>query len=106
MGCSRTLPGCKDKALTLEQESIDITTRFDGQRFITSMRQGKRATSRRSAQLAAVRLGYKLFGDRFDHAQPWLELDFQPAGRQQWTLQAVPSRRGRSSGDGQTGGTP
>ncbi|THT95549.1 hypothetical protein E9531_17070 [Lampropedia puyangensis] len=75
--------------MTRDLERIDICIRFNGQRYITSQRQGLRATSIHSAHIAAVRLGCKLFGDRFEHAQPWLDLD-PGADRQQWSLQALP----------------
>lgn len=62
-----------------------IRVRFTGTTHMTSVVLGKRATSVKSASVAASRLGYKAFGDQYSHAQRCIQEDAQ-ASTTEWTL--------------------
>lgn len=49
--------------------STDVTVRLDGPAYVTNTVRGQRASCAHSAEEAANRLGRKLYGDGFKHAQ-------------------------------------
>ncbi|RZS35382.1 hypothetical protein [Corticibacter populi] len=63
----------------------DICIKFNGKTFMTSTVKGKRASSNCLPSIAASRLGYKLFGDQYSHAQMCITPDNSP-GCSFWTL--------------------
>lgn len=63
----------------------DICIKYTGRTFMTSTVKGRRASSKRLPAIAAARLGRKLFGAQYSHAQMCITPDNSP-GCSFWTL--------------------